>query len=66
MRMNASTDFTSSARLGLAELVAGGVAEHDDRDHPSKVAFGLVLQLSRLDFKRQHLGGPLLTLPTGR
>jgi hypothetical protein len=38
----------------------------DDRNHPSKSAFGLVLQMSRLGFKRQHLGGPLLTLPTGR
>jgi hypothetical protein len=39
----------------------------DDRDQASKTAFGLVLQLSRLDFKRQQLGGgPLLTLPAGR
>jgi hypothetical protein len=39
----------------------------DDRDQASKSAFGLVLQLSRLDFKRQQLGGgPLLTLPAGR
>jgi hypothetical protein len=39
----------------------------DDRDQASKVAFGMVLQLSRLDFKRQALGnGPLLTLPAGR
>jgi hypothetical protein len=39
----------------------------DDSDQESKTAFGLVLQLSRLDFKRQQLGaGPLLTLPAGR
>jgi hypothetical protein len=38
----------------------------DDRDQASKAAFGLVLQLSRLDFKRQQVGGPLLTLPAGR
>jgi hypothetical protein len=39
----------------------------DDSDQASKSAFGLVLQLSRLDFKRQQLGGaPLLTLPAGR
>jgi hypothetical protein len=39
----------------------------DDHDQASKAAFGLVLQLSRLDFKRQQLGGgPLLTLPAGR
>jgi hypothetical protein len=39
----------------------------DDRDQASKTAFGLVLQLSRLDFKRQQVGaGPLLTLPAGR
>jgi hypothetical protein len=39
----------------------------DDRDQASKTTLGLVLQLSRLDFKRQQLGGgPLLTLPAGR
>jgi hypothetical protein len=39
----------------------------DDRDQASKATFGLVLQLSRLDFRRQQLGnGPLLTLPAGR
>jgi hypothetical protein len=39
----------------------------DDRDQTSKMSFGLVQQLSRLDFKRQTLGtGPLLTLPAGR
>jgi len=39
----------------------------DDRDQATKTAFGLVQQLSRLDFKRQTLGtGPLLTLPAGR
>jgi hypothetical protein len=39
----------------------------DDRDQASKAAFGMVLQLSRLDFRRQQIGnGPLLTLPAGR
>ncbi len=39
----------------------------DERDQASKTTFGLVLQLSKLDFKRQQLGGgPLLTLPAGR
>lgn len=39
----------------------------DDRDQASKTTFGMVLQLSRLDFHRQNLGaGPLLTLPAGR
>jgi hypothetical protein len=39
----------------------------DDRDQASKAAFGMVMQLSRLDFKRQQIGaGPLLTLPAGR
>ncbi len=39
----------------------------DDRDRVSKTTFGLVLQLSRLDFRRQQLGiGPVLTLPAGR
>ena len=39
----------------------------DDRDQASKTAFGMVQELSRLDFKRQTLGnGPVLTLPAGR
>ncbi|HZY85962.1 MAG TPA: hypothetical protein VFE78_14110 [Gemmataceae bacterium] len=39
----------------------------DDRDQPSKATFALMLQLSRLDFARQRLGGaPMLTLPVGR
>jgi hypothetical protein len=39
----------------------------DDRDQASKASFGMVMQLSRLDFKRQQVGaGPLLTLPAGR
>jgi hypothetical protein len=38
----------------------------DDRDQASKATLALVLQLSRLDFKRQLLGGPTLTLPVGR
>jgi hypothetical protein len=38
----------------------------DDRDEASKATFALVLQLSRLDFGRQHVGGPVLTLPVGR
>jgi hypothetical protein len=39
----------------------------DDRDVESKATFALVLQLSRLDFARQHLGAaPVLTLPAGR
>jgi hypothetical protein len=39
----------------------------DDRDQASKSAFNMVMQLSRLDFKRQQLvNGPLLTLPAGR
>ncbi len=39
----------------------------DDRDQQSKATFALVLQLSRLDFARQRLGGgPMLTLPVGR
>jgi hypothetical protein len=39
----------------------------DDRDQTSKATFGMVLQLSRLDFKRLQLGvGPVLTLPAGR
>ena len=39
----------------------------DEQDQASKTTFGLVMQLSRLDFKRQQLGGgPVLTLPAGR
>jgi hypothetical protein len=38
----------------------------DDHDAPSKETFALVLQLSRLDFRRPPGGGPLLTLPAGR
>jgi hypothetical protein len=38
----------------------------DDRDRESKATFALVLQLSRLDFARQRVGGPALTLPIGR
>ena len=39
----------------------------DDQDQASKTTFGLVLQLSRLDFRRQQLGiGPVLTLSAGR
>jgi hypothetical protein len=39
----------------------------DDRDQDSKATFVLVLQISRLDFARQRLGGrPVLTLPAGR
>jgi hypothetical protein len=38
----------------------------DDRDQTSKATFALVLSLSRIDFVRQTVGGPLLTLPVGR
>ena len=41
----------------------------DDRDQESKATFALMLQLSRVDFARQPIGGsraPLLTLPVGR
>jgi hypothetical protein len=39
----------------------------DDSDLASKTTFGLVLELSRLDFgQRQARGGPVLTLPIGR
>ncbi len=39
----------------------------DDRDADSKASLALVLQLGRLDFKRQKIGGaPALTLPVGR
>jgi hypothetical protein len=38
----------------------------DDRDAQSKATFALVLQLSRLDFARQRVAGPLLTLSAGR
>jgi hypothetical protein len=38
----------------------------DDRDQASKSTLALMLQLTRLDFARQRVGGPVLTLPTGR
>jgi hypothetical protein len=38
----------------------------DDRDQDSKTTLALMLQLARLDFNRQRLGGPALTLPVGR
>jgi hypothetical protein len=39
----------------------------DDSDLTSKVTFGLMLYLSRLDFGSRHaVGGPVLTLPVGR
>jgi hypothetical protein len=41
----------------------------DDRDAESKATFLLMLQLGRLDFRRQRIGqsyGPALTLPVGR
>lgn len=39
----------------------------DDRDHESKATLFLMLQLRRLDFQRQEIGGiPALTLPVGR
>lgn len=39
----------------------------DDRDQATKTTFGMVMQLSRLDFKKQQIGaGPFLTLPAGR
>jgi hypothetical protein len=38
----------------------------DDRDHASKVTFGLMFHLNRLDFGRRGDGRPLLTLPVGR
>ncbi len=39
----------------------------DDRDHASKATFSLMLQLNRLEFGRQAIGGgPFLTLPVGR
>lgn len=38
----------------------------DDADHASKAAFVLLLHLSRLDFARDPLRGPALTLPVGR
>ena len=38
----------------------------DDADTASKATFALVLQLSRLDFARDPLRGPALTLPVGR
>ena len=38
----------------------------DDRDAASKATFALLLHLSRLDFAREQLRGPTLTLPVGR
>jgi hypothetical protein len=39
----------------------------DDRDADTKATLSLVLQLRRLDFKRQEIGSiPALTLPVGR
>lgn len=38
----------------------------DDRDPDTKATFALMSQLGRLDFARQRLGGPTLTLPVGR
>ncbi len=38
----------------------------DDRDHASKTTFALMFHLSRLDFAREPLRGPALTLPVGR
>ncbi len=39
----------------------------DDRDQESKATLFLMLQLRRLDFQRQQIGGiPALTLPVGR
>jgi hypothetical protein len=38
----------------------------DDRDQQSKATFALVLQVSRLDFRRPLQAGPVLTLPAGR
>jgi hypothetical protein len=39
----------------------------DDRDQPSKMTLGLVLNLGRLDFSAQEgAAGPFLTLPVGR
>jgi hypothetical protein len=38
----------------------------EDSDLRSKATLSLMLQLERLDFKRQQLAGPALTLPVGR
>jgi hypothetical protein len=40
----------------------------DDRDAATKATLALMLQVTRLDFARQHVGttGPVLTLPAGR
>jgi hypothetical protein len=38
----------------------------DDCDQTSKTAFTLMLHLNRLDFARDPLRGPALTLPVGR
>lgn len=37
----------------------------DDADHETKRTFSLMMQLSRLDFARNPLNGPALTLPVG-
>jgi hypothetical protein len=67
--------FEAHVAKGLKPPACASVAVHyrgywyylDDRDQASKTTFGIVLQLSRLDFKRQQLGvGPVLTLPAGR
>jgi hypothetical protein len=38
----------------------------EDSDLRSKATLALMLQLERLDFRRQQLAGPALTLPVGR
>jgi len=38
----------------------------DDRDQESKITFALMFHLSKLDFTRDPLRGPALTLPVGR
>lgn len=38
----------------------------DDRDQESKATLLLMLELRRLDFQRQQIGAPALTLPVGR
>jgi hypothetical protein len=38
----------------------------DNRDHATKTAFALMLELGRLDFGLQATRGPFLTLPVGR
>src|SRR5437764_521395 len=45
----------------------GGKLTNGVADQASKPTFLLVLELSRLDFRRQRLSaGPVLTLPAGR